>query len=138
MNPTVLIVEDHEAVRASLRDWLSVVFQHWGLLEAKSGEEAVDLARRHNPDIILMDISLPGMNGIETTRRIKAAVPQAQVVMLTIHEAPEYQADAMAAGASAYIVKRHMHRDLIPVLQRLLSSSAGTTHDPVSQRSEVE
>jgi len=134
MNPTVLIVEDHDAVRAALRDWLSVVFQDWGFLEAKSGEEAVDLARRNSPDVILMDIGLPGMNGIEATRRIKAAVPQAQVVMLTIHEAPEYQADAAAAGASAYILKRHMHSELIPALQRLLSSSAGTTHDPVSQR----
>ena len=123
MCPTILIVEDHDAVRTSLRDWLSATFPDWTLVEAKSGEEAVDLALARPPDVVLVDIGLPGMNGIETTRHIKAVVPQAQVVMLTIYEAPEYQADAAAAGASAYIVKRRMHTELIPVLARLLSQT---------------
>jgi len=123
MCPTIMIVEDHEAVRTSLRDWLSAIFPDCVFVEAKSGEEAVDLALARPPDVVLMDIGLPGMNGIRATRHIKAAAPQAQVVMLTIHEAPEYQADAAAAGASAYIVKRRMHTELIPVLARLLSQT---------------
>lgn len=123
MCPTIMIVEDHEAVRTSLRDWLSAIFPDCIFVEAKSGEEAVDLALARPPDVVLMDIGLPGMNGIRATRHIKAAASQAQVVMLTIHEAPEYQADAAAAGASAYIVKRRMHTELIPVLARLLSQT---------------
>ncbi len=123
MCPTIMIVEDHEAVRTSLRDWLSAIFPDCVFVEAKSGEEAVDLARAQSPDVVLMDIGLPGMNGIEATRRIKVVWPQTQVVILTIHEAPEYQADAAAAGASAYITKRRMHTKLIPTLTKLLSQS---------------
>jgi len=129
MNPTILIVEDHDAVRAALRDWLSTTFPDWSFLEAKSGEEAVDLACAKAPDIILMDIGLPKMNGIGATRHIKAAAPQVQVVMLTIHEAPEYQADAAAAGANAYVVKRKMHTELIPTLRKLMAHPATDAAD---------
>lgn len=124
MCPTILIVDDHDAVRTSLLDWFGTVFPDCALAEARSGEEAVELALARPPDVILMDIGLPQMNGIEAARRIKAAAPQVQVVMLTIHETPEYQADAAAAGVTAYILKRQMYRELIPTLQRLLSSSA--------------
>jgi len=123
MSPTILVVEDHDLLRASLRDWLSLTLPDCALIEAKSGEEAVALARAKNPDVVLMDIGLPQMNGIEATRRIKAVAPQARVVMLTIHEAPQYQAAAIAAGASAYIIKRRTHTELIPTLRMLLSES---------------
>ncbi len=122
MCSTILIVDDYDAVRASLLDWFGTVFPDCALAEARSGEEAVELALARPPDVILMDIGLPQMNGIEATRRIKAAAPQVQVVILTIHEAPEYQAKAAAAGVTAYILKRQMYRELIPTLQRLLPS----------------
>ena len=118
--PTVLIVEDHEGVRTGLREWLTSVFPDCCFLEAKSGEEAVTMARDHQPDVVLMDIVLPQMSGIEATRHIKAAVPQAQVVILTIYEGSMYQTQARAAGATAYVPKRTMHRDLIPVISALL------------------
>jgi len=121
MKPTTLIVEDHDVLRRSLHDWLSTVF-----LEARSGEEALELALAWRPDVVLMDIGLPQMSGIEATRRIRAAAPGAQVVMLIIHEAPPYQDAATATGASAYIPKRQMHTELIPVLTRLLSQPADT------------
>jgi DNA-binding NarL/FixJ family response regulator len=122
-NPTILIVEDHDAVRISLREWLRASFPGSRFLEAKSGEEAVALASSQLPDIVLMDIRLPNMNGIEATQRIKAADPQVQVVMLTIHDGPDYRADAKAAGATGYVPKRTMHTDLIPVMERMLSGS---------------
>ncbi len=124
MKPTILMVEDHDAVRTSLRDWLSTSFPECRFLEGRSGEEAIDLVGAQAPDIVLMDIGLSEMNGIEATRRIKAMAPEVQVVMLTIHEAPIYRADAAAAGASAYILKRKMYAELIPVLTKLLSRSA--------------
>lgn len=121
MSPTILIVEDHKAVRNSLRDWLEAVFPQCDVLEAASGEEAVVIARARSPRVVVMDIGLPKMNGIEATRQIKAAVPAAQIVMLTIHEEEAYRADAVVAGATAYVPKRVMQTELVPTLAALLS-----------------
>jgi len=117
---TVLIAEDHEVLRATLRDWISAVFPNISVLEAKDGAEALSLTFDRLPDVILMDISMPKVNGIEATRRIKETMPQTDVVIVTVHESLEYQSDAAAAGASAYITKRRMGTELIPMLKRLL------------------
>jgi DNA-binding NarL/FixJ family response regulator len=118
---TILIVEDHDALRDSLRNWLTSIFQDCTFLQARTGEEALELCRTHPPEIVLMDIMLPEMSGIDTTRRIKGAVPDAQVVVLSIYEDSAYRTDAVAAGAVAYIAKRKMGTELVPVLTKLLS-----------------
>jgi DNA-binding NarL/FixJ family response regulator len=120
VTPILLIVEDHDMVRASLLDWLRVTFPAFDCREAQNGEDAVAMALAHPPAIILMDIGLPGMNGIEAARRIKTASPQTHVIMLSIHEDAHYRADAAAAGASAYVPKGRMHTDLIPIVKKLL------------------
>ncbi len=120
--PIILIVEDHDAVRQSLRDWLEVVFPQYRVVEAASGEEAIVVAQADAPRLVIMDINLAEMNGIEATQRIKAIVPAAPVVMLTIHEDQAYRADAAAAGASAYVLKRQMHTQLLPTLRALLAA----------------
>ena len=120
--PAILIVEDHDAVRRSLRDWLEVVFPQYRVVEAASGEEAIVVAQADAPRLVIMDINLAEMNGIVATQRIKAIVPAAPVVMLTIHEDQAYRADAAAAGASAYVLKRQMHTQLLPTLQALLAN----------------
>jgi DNA-binding NarL/FixJ family response regulator len=89
---TILIVEDHEPVRRRLRDWPSIRFPECRFLAAESGEEAVTLVSTHSPDIVLMDIGLPHMNGIEATRHIKAVAPQVHIVILTTRESFEYEA----------------------------------------------
>ena len=122
MQSTILVVEDHDAVRKSLREWLETVFPQHHVIEAASGEEAISLAQRESPCLVVMDLELSGVNGIEATRRIKAAVPTTQVVMLTIHEDGAYCADAIAAGASAYVPKRTMQTELLPTLTELLST----------------
>lgn len=119
MKPTILVVEDHEGVRGLILDLLSEAFPEGNFLEAKSGEEAVGLACRHSPDIVLMDIGLPKMNGLEATRCIKLAVPKAHVVIVTNHEGSDFQRAATVAGASAYISKSRMETELIPVLTKL-------------------
>ncbi len=121
MSPTILIVEDHQAVRNSLRDWLEAIFPQCDVVEAASGEEAVVIACARSPRVVVMDIGLPQMNGIEATRQIKAAVPTAQVVILTIYEEEAYRADAVTAGAVAYVPKRVMQTELVPTLAALLS-----------------
>ena len=125
MSATILIVEDHDAVRRALRDWLEVEFPQCRLIEATSGEEAMALVRSESPRLVVMDITLPGMSGIEATRQIKATSPSVQIVILTVHEGDIYRADATAAGASAYVPKRTMQTELIPTLAALLAD----THD---------
>ncbi len=125
MNRNILIVEDHEVVRQSLREWLELSFPHYQLLEATSGEEAVVIAQTTNPRLIIMDIGLLGMSGIEAAQNIKAALPDAQVVMLTIYDDEAHRADAAAAGASAYVPKRKVQTELLPVVTRLLAGARG-------------
>lgn len=119
---TILIVEDHDDVRRAMRDWLQVEFPQCRVIAAASGEEAIAFARVESPRLIVMDIRLPGMNGIETTRQIKVALPFAQIVMLTTHTGDIYRADAKAAGANAYVTKQKMHSELVPMLTALLAS----------------
>ena len=123
--PTILIVEDHEAVRASLINLLRANFKDCRFLETKNGEEAIALVRAHKPDIVLMDIGLPEMSGIEATRHIKTEVPKTKVVVMTIHEATEYRADADAAGASGFLLKKEIPSKLVPLLVGLLSELSG-------------
>ena len=129
-NHNILIVEDHEGVRQSLREWLELSFPHYRLVEAASGEEAVSLAQSVSPRLVIMDIGLPGINGIEAAQGIKAALPATQVVMLTIYDDEAHRADATAAGASAYVPKRKVQTELLPVITRLLSEDIET--EPLS------
>lgn len=122
MPATILIIEDHDDVRRALRDWLALEFPRCRVIEAANGEEAIALARIESPCLAVIDIRLPGMNGIETARQIKVASPLAQIVMLTILEGDTYRADATAAGASAYVQKQKMHSELVPTLAALLAS----------------
>jgi len=107
-------------MRQSLHAWLEMAIPQMKIVEAASGEEAIALVTASPPDIVLMDISLPGMSGIEATHHIKARIPAAHVVVLTIQEDQAYQLDAAAAGASAFVPKRTMHTELLPALMPLL------------------
>jgi DNA-binding NarL/FixJ family response regulator len=93
------------------------------VIEAASAEEAILLIRSETPHLIIIDFKLPGMNGIEATRRIKSSLPSAQIVMLTIREDDIYRAYATAAGVSAYIPKRAIPTALHPTLAALLSNA---------------
>lgn len=101
----VLIADDHPLVREGLRRILSLDPSVYLVGEAADGKEAVELARRTRPDVVLMDVNMPGMNGIEACRVIKEEVPEARVVALTIHDQEEYVLEFIRAGASAYLLK---------------------------------
>ena len=119
--PVILIVEDHDELRRSLQDWLCSFFRDCSVLQAGSGEEALRKAGSESPDIILMDVMLPGMNGIEAASRIKGLFPDVQILMLSMYEDSAYQSGAALAGAAAYIPKRRMGTELIPAITKLLS-----------------
>lgn len=113
----VLIVDDQPPFRDVARTLVSLL-QGWHVIgEAASGEEAVEAVGRSRPNVVLMDINLPGISGIEATRQIVAACPSVRVVLLSTYQADDLPADALACGAAAYVRKE----DLTPkVLRDLL------------------
>jgi DNA-binding NarL/FixJ family response regulator len=113
-----------------LRDWLAVEFPQCRVIEAASGEQALALIQIESPRLVIMDISLPGMSGIEATRQIRATLPSVQIVMLAIHNGAAYRADAAAAGASAFVPKCAMQTELIPTLAALLANSVHEGQNP--------
>lgn len=126
MPGTILIVDDHSTMRETLHMWLQTEFPQCEIIEAASGEGAIAISQLKALDVILMDIDLVIMNGIEATRRIKASTPAVHIVILTIHEEEVYRADAMAAGADAFVAKRTMRTELIPLLASFLSNNGAT------------
>lgn len=112
----ILLVDDHVVVRAGLRMLLGADPELEIAGEAETGAEGVRLARELAPDVILMDISMPDMNGIEATRRIKEQNPDVAVLALTMHEDDQYFFEMLAAGASGYVPKRAAPNDLIAAI----------------------
>ena len=105
----LLLVDDHPVVREGLRVMLSVHQEFSIVGEASSGEEALEMVKQLVPHVVLTDIRMPGMDGIELTRQIKAIDPSIAVIVLTIHENEWYLMDALRAGASGYLVKDSPH-----------------------------
>lgn len=117
----VLIVDDQAPFRSAARVVVSVSPGFEVAAEAESGEEAVDMAASLSPDLVLMDINLPGINGIEATRQITAARPETLVILLSTYAAGDLPADARTCGAAAYVHKE----DFGPVLLKTLWKQGG-------------
>src|SRR5262245_49995695 len=101
----VMIVDDHELMRDALRTILSLESDLVFAGEAESGEAAIHLLPRSNPDVILMDGSMPGMTGMETTRRLRALQPDLKVIGLTLYEQTTYLEEMIEIGARGYVLK---------------------------------
>jgi two-component system response regulator NreC len=113
----LLLVDDHEVVRAGLRMLLGAEPDMEIVGEAGSGEGAQELARSLRPDVVLMDVAMPGLGGIEATRRIKAASPGVAVLALTMHEDEQYFFEMLNAGAAGYVPKRAAPDDLASAIR---------------------
>jgi DNA-binding NarL/FixJ family response regulator len=115
----ILIVDDHEVVRLGLRTLLSGQPDFVVVDEAASAKEAVEKSKQHRPDVVVMDIRMPGQNGIEACREIRAHLPDTQVLMLTSYAEDEMLFDAISAGAAGYVLKQGGGDELIRAIQRV-------------------
>ena len=116
---TVLLVDDHALVRKGFR---RILEDDPGILivgEASEGEEAVRLALELKPKVVVMDCALPGVNGIDATRRIRAKMPDATVLMLSMHSEDTLVRQALEAGARGYILKNALELDLVSAVKRV-------------------
>jgi two-component system, NarL family, response regulator NreC len=121
----LLLVDDHAIVRSGLRMLLENEADLVLIGEAGNGQQALELADQLTPDVVIMDITLPDMSGIEVTRRLKQEHPKMAVVALTIHEDQQYFFEMLRVGASAYVPKRAAPDDLIAAIH---AASRGETY----------
>lgn len=121
---TVLLVDDHEVVRKGVRAFLEARKEFTVVDEAASGAEAVEMSERWVPDVILMDLVMPGMDGIEATRRVKSVSPRTQIIVLTSHHTDEHIFPALQAGATSYILKDVKMEVLADSIKRAASGEA--------------
>jgi len=130
---TVMIVDDHEMVRKGAKEYLDVQPEIVVVAEAESGEEAVRLAREFIPNVVLMDLVMPGMDGVEATRKVKDVSPRTQIIILTSFHDDEHIFPALQAGAISYLLKDVKARELVQAIQRA-SQGEATLHPRVAAR----
>jgi DNA-binding NarL/FixJ family response regulator len=115
----LLLVDDDARFRETLRHLLAQRNEAEILGEAEDGEAAIRLAETLKPDVVLMDLAMPRMNGLEVTRHLKARRPEVRIVIITVHDDEAYRRTALAAGAEAFLVKKTLGVDLWPTLCRI-------------------
>ncbi len=130
---SVLIVDDHEVVRNGIRSYLETNKEFEVVGEAESGQQAVKMVAELIPDIVLLDLIMPGMDGVETTRQIKKISPRTQVVILTSYHEDVHIFPALKAGAISYILKDMKMEKLVEALQRAVRHEV-TLHPLVAER----
>ncbi len=117
----VILADDHTLVRAGIRALLEKLPDVAVVAEASDGREVLKLAQAHGPDVILMDVAMPGLNGLEATARLVREFPQVRVIMLSMHHNEEYVRRALKAGAAGYLLKKAATAELAIALQRVMA-----------------
>jgi DNA-binding NarL/FixJ family response regulator len=117
--PCVLLVEEHDEMRSALRDWLLTSFPPLRLREARSMDEALRLAGQAALDLALINLELPGPNGIEAARLMRKRHPACRVVVMSVHDSMALRIAALDAGAVAFVCKRDLRIALHPILAAL-------------------
>jgi DNA-binding NarL/FixJ family response regulator len=118
----VLIADDHRIVREGLRSLLQEQPDLEVVAEADNGRQALELAAQHEPDVVVMDVAMPQLNGIEATRRLMNDQPETKVVALSMHSDRRYVAEALKAGASAYLLKDGAFEELVSAIRTVIAN----------------
>lgn len=130
---TVMIVDDHEMVRQGAASYLEAQEDIHVIAEASSGEEALIMAKELVPDVVLMDLVMPGLDGVEATRHLKDYSPRTQIIILTSFHEDEHIFPALQAGAISYLLKDVKAAELVEAIRRAASGEA-TLHPRVAER----
>jgi DNA-binding NarL/FixJ family response regulator len=129
----VLLADDHDLVREGTRELLEREEDLLVVAEAGDGEEAVRLAARHSPDVVLMDIAMPKLNGIEATKEIKDISPATAVLILTAYDDDQYVFALLEAGAAGYLLKNVRGRDLVEAI-RSVHAGESALHPAIARK----
>lgn len=116
----LILADDHSVLRSGLRMLLESQGDFEVVGEAPDGEAAVAMVRSLKPDLVIMDISMPGMDGMEATRQVKAVAPAVKVLVLTMHDDAGYLREVLAAGASGYVLKKAIDSELVSAIRAVL------------------
>jgi two-component system response regulator NreC len=119
----LMLVDDHEVIRVGLKTFLQTQADFDVVAEAGNGAEAVDRAMESHPDVILMDITMPEIDGMEATRRLRVLCPECLVLALTVHDDKQYLMQMLAAGASGYITKQAAADELVEAIHTIASGN---------------
>lgn len=119
----ILLADDHQIIREGLRALIDAEPDMEVVAEASSGREAIDLVRSCKPDLVVMDIEMKGLNGIEATRRIRKEIAETKVLMLSVHLDRKYVAESLKAGASGYLLKDCAFEELCKAVRRVMFGS---------------
>ena len=130
----VLVVDDHQIVRQGVRSLLERLRPEWTILEAAGGAEATELIRRENPDLVVMDITLPGLSGLEVTSRLRKAGFDRPILIFTMHISKQLAADTREAGAQGYVLKSQAVEDLVRAIDILFSGGTFFEEPPDLQK----
>jgi two-component system response regulator NreC len=120
----ILLADDHAVMRTGLRLVLERQPDFDVIAEASDGREAVGLSQQHHPEVVVMDVTMPNLNGIEAARQICAALPQTGIVMLSMHSDEAYVLRALKAGARGYLLKESAESDLIAAIRAVKAGKA--------------
>jgi DNA-binding NarL/FixJ family response regulator len=129
----LIIADDHELARTGLRGMLTGQPDLLVVGEAATGHEAIALCRRLRPDLALMDVRMPDVDGLAATRVIKRDTPGTAVVIVTMHENPEYLLEALRAGAAGYVLKDATHAEVLKTVRRVLEGEVLLTPEVASR-----
>jgi DNA-binding NarL/FixJ family response regulator len=125
---SILIADDHPLYRAALRQMLSEQPDLMVIAEAVNGQHAIEVCRRSRPELVLMDVRMPTMDGIAATREIKSELPLAIVLMLTAIEDPDLLSEALRAGAAGYVLKYATEEEIVVAIRRVLRGEFPINH----------
>ena len=129
MKIKVLLADDHQILREGLRAMLEKEYNIEVLGEAADGREALSLIREKTPDVIVMDITMPGLNGVEATRQIRSEFPQIKVVALSMHDDKRFVLNMLKAGASAYLLKDGGFKEVVKAVNAVMANKTYLSPD---------